>query len=79
MTVTRRWAGADCLWRMAPQLRQAPDEGLLAQILGKAPVTGQGKSQPHQLRIVTLVQLSQAIMAAGLHVGETAAPPKRLP
>ena len=56
-----------------------PDEGFLAQFLGEAPVTGQGKGQPHQLGIVTLVQLSQVIVAAGLHVGKTAATPKRLP
>ena len=56
-----------------------PDEGLLAQFLGQAPVTGQGKGQPHQLRIVTPVQLGQAIVAAGLHTGKTAAAPKRLP
>src|SRR5262249_29485235 len=53
-----------------------PDEGLLAQFLGQAPVTGQGKSQPTQPPIV---QLSQAIVAAGLHVGKTATAPKRLP
>src|SRR5262249_17579965 len=56
-----------------------PDEGFLAQLLSQAPVAGQGKGQPHQLRVVTLVQLGQAIVAAGLHVGKTAAAPKRLP
>src|SRR5262249_49728216 len=70
----RRLLAAD-----ATPVSPGPGGSFPAQVPGAAPAPGQGKGQPHQLRIVTLVQLGQAIVAAGLHVGKTAAAPKRLP